>query len=151
MSAVSPAVHTLHCHCGAVVMQLHGTPAVSAICHCSACRDLYGSIVLAATAWLPGQLSHVGDPDMLLTYRHPTRQMQRTTCRRCGELVHGSNRFDYAVVPNARFLRQHDGRLPDELAPTMHLFYAYRMFDIADTLPKYLEGWDGPLYATPQG
>lgn len=130
-------------------MLLRGAPAVRAICHCHACRELYGSIVLAATAWLPEQVTYVGDADALLSYQHPTRQMRRHVCRRCGELVHGGNRFDYVVVPNARFGSPHEGRLPDVLAPTMHLFYAYRAFDIVDALPKYLEGWDGPLYAPP--
>jgi len=28
----------------------------------------------------------------------------------------------------------------------MHLFYRYRVIDVADRLTKYLEGWDGPEY-----
>lgn len=116
------------------------------MCHCNACRDLYGSILLAATAWLPEQVIHQGDAEALLDYAHPVRDMHRYSCRRCGELVHGRNRLGMIVIPNARFARHHEGRVPERLMPAMHLFYASRCFDIVDELPKYLEGWDGPLY-----
>ncbi|URX63600.1 hypothetical protein KR767_05970 [Luteibacter anthropi] len=36
------------------------------------------------------------------------------------------------------------GQLAAALLPTMYLFYRHRVMDIADTLPKYLDGWDGP-------
>jgi hypothetical protein len=137
--------YRLSCACGASILELHGEPAARAICHCNACRDLYSAIVLAATAWPGTQVSHAGTADALAIYQHPTRQMRRYVCRHCGELVHGSNRFDLVVVPNARVMRAHGGVLPAELTPTMHLFYAQRTFDVADELPKYLEGWDGPL------
>ncbi|MBT2118685.1 GFA family protein [Dyella sp. LX-66] len=135
----------LSCACGASILQLHGEPAARAICHCNACRDLYSSILLAATAWPTAQISYAGTQDALSTHQHPTLRMRRHLCRHCGELVHGSNRFDLAVIPNTRVMRAYDGTLPPELAPTMHLFYAQRAFDIADALPKYLQGWDGPL------
>ncbi|WP_430388441.1 GFA family protein [Dyella sp. 20L07] len=141
-----PADYILRCDCGAVVMELRGEPAARAFCHCDACRELYGSMLLAATAWSPAQVTYIGDAEALLDYPHPTRQMRRYTCRRCGELVHGRNRLDMIVVPNARFARLHDGKLPEALKPTLHLFYANRMFDITDDLPKYLQGWDGPLH-----
>ncbi|MDR3444589.1 MULTISPECIES: GFA family protein [unclassified Dyella] len=138
---------TLRCDCGAIVMTIQGDPVARAICHCHACRDLYGSTLLTATAWQPERVTHDGDPEALLDYPHPLRAMHRYSCRHCGELVHGQNRLGMIVIPNARFARHHAGQLPERLAPTMHLFYASRAFDIVDALPKYLEGWDGPLYA----
>lgn len=137
---------TLRCDCGAIVMAISGEPVARAICHCNACRDLYGSPLLAATAWMPEQVTHQGDSDALLDYTHPVRNMHRCSCRRCGELVHGLNRLGMIVIPNARFARHHEGRLPVRLMPTMHLFYSSRSFDVIDDLPKYLEGWDGPLH-----
>jgi hypothetical protein len=137
---------TLRCDCGAIVMQVQGEPAARAICHCHACRDLYGSVLLAATAWLPEQITYHGERDALLDYAHPVRNMRRVSCQRCGELVHGRNRLGMIVIPNARFARHHNDRLPERLRPAMHLFYSSRAFDIVDDLPKYLEGWDGPLH-----
>ena len=142
----TPADFCLRCDCGAIVMELRGEPAARAICHCNACRELYGSIVLAATAWAAEQVTHLGDPAALLDYAHPRRQMRRYNCRQCGELVHGRNRLGMVVVPNARFTRQHDGQLPAALKPTLHMFYDDRAFDVLDDLPKYLQGWDGPRY-----
>ena len=143
----TPADYTLHCDCGAIVMEFRGAPTARAICHCNACRELYGSIVLAATAWAPEQITHLGNSTVLLDYPHPRRHMRRYSCRHCGELVHGCNRLGMVVVPNARFTRQHDGLLPVALRPTLHLFYAYRAFDVMDDLPKYLQGWDGPRHS----
>ncbi len=90
-------------------------------------------------------MAYGGNADTLRAYQHPARQMRRYICVRCGELVHGTNRFEMIAVPNARVMRAHGGTLPPELAPAMHLFYARRAFDVVDDLPKYLEGWDGPL------
>ncbi len=28
----------------------------------------------------------------------------------------------------------------------MHLFYRHRVIDVIDALPKYLDGWDGPVF-----
>lgn len=50
------------------------------------------------------------------------------------------------VIPNSLFVRAAQNTLPDPLAPTMHLFYRHRVVDVADALPKYLDGWDGPAY-----
>ena len=51
----TPADFCLRCDCGAIVMELRGEPAARAICHCNACRELYGSIVLAATGLIKGR------------------------------------------------------------------------------------------------
>ena len=40
--------------------------------------------------------------------------------------------------------------VPDALRPAFHLFYADRELDIDDALPKYLEGWDGPVFVADQ-
>ncbi|SDI18759.1 hypothetical protein SAMN05216466_118122 [Paraburkholderia phenazinium] len=54
------------------------------------------------------------------------------------------NRLGIHVIPNSITARAAGGELPDELRPAMHLFYRHRIVDIADELPKYLDGWDGP-------
>ncbi|WP_084656415.1 GFA family protein [Pandoraea norimbergensis] len=137
--------HTLSvtCQCGSVTMRLRGEPAARANCHCNACRDFYGAPVLAATAWSPDQLSMEGATKV---FAHPTRSLTRRFCPQCGETLHGTNRLDMYVVPNALLARAHDGQLPAALRPTMHLFYRHRLFDVRDDLPKYLDGWDGPVH-----
>lgn len=62
-----------------------------------------------------------------------------------GEIVFGTNRPGMRVVLNSLTARAHGGRLPDHLQPSMHLFYGPRVIDVADALPKYVDGWGGPM------
>jgi hypothetical protein len=50
------------------------------------------------------------------------------------------------VIPNSLFARAAGNALPAALQPTLHLFYRHRVVDVVDTLPKYLDGWDGLLH-----
>lgn len=133
--------HSASCLCGAVTVTLRGEPAARANCHCATCRDFYGTSMLSATAWPPEQVSVAGTD---ATFAHPSKSMSRTWCAACGEIVCGTNRFGMRVVPNSLTARAHGGQLPDDLRPTMHLFYRQRAIDVVDTRPKYLDGRDGP-------
>ncbi|MDF3832523.1 GFA family protein [Cupriavidus basilensis] len=141
-----PIPSTLTCLCGQVQLRIAGEPVARANCHCQACRDFYGTPVFAATAWEPAHVAVERGDDQLATYQHATRQLQRHFCRQCGETLFGTNRLGMSVVPNSLFARASDGVLPDALQPAMHLFYRHRVVDVADALPKYLDGWDGPLH-----
>ncbi|MGS0897051.1 GFA family protein [Burkholderia stagnalis] len=135
--------YSVRCLCGDVTVTLHGEPAARANCHCASCRDFYGTPVLSATAWSPEQASVAGRD---ATFPHPSKSMSRTWCASCGEIVFGTNRLGMRVVPNSLIARAHGGQLPDDLQPTMHLFYRQRVIDVVDALPKYLDGWDGPTF-----
>ncbi|KAF1004560.1 MAG: hypothetical protein GAK28_03937 [Luteibacter sp.] len=131
------------CLCGKVSIELHGEPSARANCHCSSCRDFYGVPLFSATAW---QADNVRiDSGATRSFKHPEKDMTKTFCENCGEVVFGTNRLGMRVVPNAMVARATDGSIQEHWAPTMHLFYRQRLTDIQDNLPKYLEGWDGPL------
>lgn len=140
MSVLMP----IGCLCGAVTVELHGSPVARANCHCRTCRDFYGTPVLSATAW-DAEAVHVTS-GQLGTFRHPVKQLSRTFCPLCGEIVFGTNRLGMRVVSNSIVARAAGGALPEPLQPTMHLFYRYRVFDVSDGLTKYLDGWDGPQH-----
>ncbi|MET4681800.1 GFA family protein [Stenotrophomonas rhizophila] len=133
------------CLCGKVSVELHGAPAARANCHCSTCRSFYGTSLLSATAWEAAAV-RVED-GVALTFQHPGKQVAKTFCGVCGDILFGTNRLGMRVVPNALVARATDGQLDAALAPTMHLFYRQRVVDVSDDLPKYLDGWDGPTYA----
>ena len=135
---------TVACLCGAATLTLHGAPVARAHCHCGICRDTYGTAMLSDTAWPAAAVSITGES--LITYRHPDRHLARTFCPHCGDTLYGTNRLGMRVVPNSLTARTHGGQLPAALAPILHLYYANRVVDIDDELPKYLEGWDGPLF-----
>ncbi|MFM0213023.1 GFA family protein [Paraburkholderia sediminicola] len=139
-----PLPHSLLCLCGAVNIKLNGQPEARANCHCLTCRDFYGTSMLSATAWLPEQVTVVGG--RISTFSHPTKQLSRAFCPRCGDTVFGTNRFGMRVLPNSFVARATGGELPEEMRATMHLFYRHRTIDIQDELPKYLDGWDGQIY-----
>lgn len=135
---------SVRCLCGAVNIALNGEPRAKANCHCRSCRDFYGTSMLSATAWLAEQVTVASG--RVSTFSHPTKELSRAFCPDCGETVFGTNRLGMRVVPNSIVARAAGGELPEKLHPTMHLFYRYRIFDVQDALPKYLDGWDGPIY-----
>jgi hypothetical protein len=73
--------------------------------------------------------------------------MQRHFCLACGETMYGVNRLGLNVVRTSLLARASRGKLPAEFTPRFHLFYTYRELDIDDELPKYMEGWSGPLFS----
>ncbi|GAB2300954.1 hypothetical protein Dimus_034989 [Dionaea muscipula] len=113
-----------------------------------AVRGFYGTSIFSATAWDADSVRIEDGAGR--TFRHPEKQLAKTFCDVCGEIVFGTNRLGMRVVPNALVTRETDGKLDAALAPTMHLFYRQRVIDVSDDLPKYLDGWDGPTYASQQ-
>ncbi|SFL55986.1 GFA family protein [Rugamonas rubra] len=136
---------TVACLCGKVELALGAAPQARANCHCASCRDFYATPMLAASAWAAADVRVVKGE--LRRYAHPDKQMSRAFCADCGELMFGINRLGMTVLPNGLAARAAGGALPPALAPQMHLFYAERVLEVADALPKYLQGWDGPLLA----
>ncbi len=134
------------CLCGANIMELHGRPAAQANCHCATCRDFYGVAMLSATAWSAESVSVSGTKNA--RSQHPAKQLSKTFCLTCGDVLFGTNRLGMRVVPNTLVARAAEGVLGAGFAPTMHLFYRERVIDVADALPKYLDGWDGPLHVS---
>ncbi|MEG0184075.1 MAG: GFA family protein [Stenotrophomonas sp.] len=132
------------CQCGENAVELHGAPVARANCHCTTCRDFYGAAMLSATAW--DRASVVPAATNTTHFQHPAKQLSKTFCRQCGDVLFGTNRLGLYVVPNAVVARAAGGVLDAALVPTMHLFYRERVIDVSDALPKYLDGWDGPVH-----
>lgn len=103
--------------------------------------------MLSATAW-PAEGVRLAE-NAGRVFKHPAKQLTKTFCIECGDVMFGTNRFGMRVVPNAIVARATGGTLDTNLAPVMHLFYRQRVVDVADALPKFLDGWDGPLYEAP--
>ncbi|MDW3684271.1 GFA family protein [Cupriavidus sp. CV2] len=137
---------TLECLCGQVRLRIAGEPVARANCHCQACRDFYATPIFAATAWEPANVVVARGAQHLATYHRATRQLQRQFCPQCGETLFGVNRLGMSVIPNNLSARACGGVLPDALRPAMHLFYRHRVVEVDDALPKYLDGWDGPVH-----
>lgn len=137
----------IQCHCRSTGIELHGQPAARANCHCQSCREFYGTAVLSATAWPAESVRLTGGQSV--SFKHPAKEMSKTFCATCGDTLFGTNRLGMRIVLNGMAARAAGGSLPAELSPTMHLFYRHRVIDVADSLAKYLDGWDGPEYGAP--
>lgn len=101
--------------------------------------------MFSATAWEASSVQM--ESSNARTFSHPEKQLKKTFCATCGEVVFGTNRLGMRVVPNAMLARGRGGSLDVAMAPTMHLYYRQRAVDVLDELPKYLDGWDGPTYS----
>ena len=72
--------------------------------------------------------------------------MRRYWCRRCGTILYSTNRFDFRLVSQELLCKANGGQLPRAFTPDKHLFFGHRVVEVADQLPRYLEGVDGPLF-----
>ncbi|GAB3680185.1 GFA family protein [Salinisphaera aquimarina] len=127
--------YDLSCDCGHVTMRAHGAPELSLYCHCGSCRDMYSVDMLSATGWADDNVE-LPEESAMFTYAVPGKQMKRFGCPKCGMIMYGRHKPGIPVIPHGVFRKANGGRLPAELAPTLHLFYRERVLDVQDDLPK---------------
>lgn len=132
---MSNTIYKLSCDCGHVKMTARGEPELSIHCHCASCRALYANDVLSLTGWSDDNVD-LPDESAMFDYKLADREMRRFGCSQCGMLMYGRHRPGIPVIPHGVFRKNNDGKLPAELAPTLHLFYGERVLDIDDDLPK---------------
>lgn len=131
--------YELSCDCGHVTMTASGEPKLSLHCHCSSCRDLYNVDVLSATGWAHENVD-LPDESKLFVYKVDGKQMTRYGCPECGLTMYGVHKPGIPVIPHGLFRKANGGALPQELAPTLHLFCRERVLDIDDDLDKCDDG-----------
>ena len=129
--------YQIQCGCGAVKLQLTGSPRVKGYCHCEDCRDLLDVPFHSVTAWNKEQITIESGNDCLAEYQHPRLEMKRVFCSRCGETLFNTNAMDWRVVSQLLISKCYDNELPEELRSESHFFYDRRVIDIDDDLPKY--------------
>ena len=129
--------YQIHCECGAVTLQLTGSPRVKGYCHCEDCRELLDVPFHSVTAWNEDQVAIVSGDHHLTEYQHPRLEMKRIYCSQCGETLYNTNAMDWRVVSQLLIRKCYDDELPGELNSESHFFYDRRIFDIDDDLPKH--------------
>lgn len=128
------------CPCGATQFTVSGTPLVRAICHCTICQSFNASPYADITVFSNGQVDLPSDhPVEFREYRKPPA-VQRGKCSVCDKPAIEYLRLpvlpDIVFVPSANFVDQ--SILP---APSLHIFYASRVADIQNDLPRYKGYW----------
>jgi hypothetical protein len=129
--------YTIYCECGSVQAALAGVPRVKGHCHCEDCRDLLNVPFHSVTAWNKEQLEITEGESLLREYQHPRLDMKRVYCSDCGETLYNTNAMDWRVVSQHLIRKCNDDVLPAELGADSHFFYARRIIDIDDNLPKH--------------
>lgn len=126
---ITEATHAARCFCGAVEVNLSGTPEAMGYCHCESCRHWSAGPVNAFSLW-PTDAVHVirGEDRLGRFARNPTSV--RCWCTQCGGHVMtehpewGLVDVYAAVIKNFVF------------EPAVHVHYQETVLPVDDGLPK---------------
>ena len=121
--------HHGRCFCGAVEVEVEGSPEAMGYCHCSSCRSWSAGPVNAFTLWKPDAVRITAGEEHVATFSK-TAFSQRQYCTRCGG--HLMNRHQTigladvyaAIIPTLTF------------TPGVHVNYAETVLPMRDGLPK---------------
>jgi hypothetical protein len=117
------------CFCGAVELQVTGSPAAMGYCHCTSCRQWSAGPVNAFSLWPPSAVTVTRGADQLGSYSKTPRSI-RKWCKTCGGHVLTEhphwNLIDVyaAVIPELAF------------KPGVHVNYGETVLPLHDGLPK---------------
>mmetsp|Transcript_18340 Transcript_18340/g.32442 ORF Transcript_18340/g.32442 Transcript_18340/m.32442 type:complete len:168 (-) Transcript_18340:471-974(-) len=129
------------CLCGACVVEATLPFTFSCICHCTICQRLGGT----CSHWIgfaKENVKMVKGEDNLNQFSS-SDGMVRHRCATCGSAMYGEaiKYADFRDVPRGILERDEKGNTKhlEHIAPTAHIFYPSRCFDMNDSLPKYIE------------
>jgi len=128
--------YNVHCDCGAVEVEMIGTPRVQAFCHCEDCRALLDVPYHSVTAWDADKVRITSGAEDTVEYKYPTLEMTRVFCKHCGETLFNTNAMGWRLVSQLLIRKCNDDELPEELESNAHFYYDRRIIDIDDHLPK---------------
>lgn len=128
------------CHCGEVKVLCYDDARAVSYCHCSICRRLSGAPFSCQALFTAAEVELSLEPGANITSLQTSKGVERTRCASClapvrGLLLGGK----VAAVPLGLLCSWRGTDSP--LRPMHHLYYANRVMDLRDGLPKYV----GPL------
>jgi hypothetical protein len=122
--------HTGTCFCGAVEIEVTGSPEVMGYCHCESCRSWSAGPVNAFTLWKPEAVKVTKGKEQLGMFaKNPSSERQ--FCKKCGGHVMtahpgmGMTDVYAATIPSLAF------------KPGAHVSYAETVLRMKDGLPKF--------------
>lgn len=151
------------CYCGQVAVSMAAEPLGASICHCSTCRKLSGAPFMAMALFNAADVTVTGE----LVHTRTSRNVKRSRCARCYTPVRatlGAAPSQTCAVPlalvddlvdNGEESDATDGqaggpyaRLPPAWRPLHHMYYAQRVLDVGDALPKFKASTRGEQLST---
>ena len=135
------AKYRARCHCDAVRYEVHADPVDAKICHCSDCQVLHGAPMQWAAIFRKSDVRFTAGVEHLRFFnsrldRHERVLPCKVACASCGTPIADEGRNMWLAFP-ALFDFGTPPRVPEAFKPTCHIFYAMRMMEIADELPKW--------------
>ena len=122
-------VHVGSCFCGAVEVEVAGTPAAMGYCHCRSCRSWSGGPVNAFTLWQPDAVRITKGADHVATFQK-TAFSQRRHCAKCGGHLMSNH-------PTIGLVDVFAATIPTlAFSPGVHINYAETVLPMRDGLPK---------------
>jgi hypothetical protein len=121
--------HFGRCFCGAVQIEVTGSPVAMGYCHCGSCRSWSAAPVNAFSLWKPEDVRITTGAEHVATFQK-TELSQRQYCKKCGGHLMtnhpplGLVDVYAATIPTLKF------------APGVHVNYAETVLPMRDGLPK---------------
>jgi hypothetical protein len=121
--------HVGRCFCGAVVLEVTGSPEAMGYCHCSSCRSWSGGPVNAFSLWKPEAIHIKSGVECVATFQKSPFS-ERRYCARCGGHLMANHPpiglvdVFAATIPSLAF------------TPGVHVNYAETVLRMQDGLPK---------------
>jgi len=122
-------VHKGGCFCGAVEIDVSGSPEAMGYCHCNSCRSWSATPVNAFTLWKPENVAVTKGTEVLDRFMK-TEGSGRQFCKKCGGHVMtdhplmGLVDVYAATIPALAF------------TPAVHVNYSQTVLRMKDGLPK---------------
>jgi len=121
--------HHGSCFCGAVKLEITGSPEGMGYCHCGSCRSWSGGPVNAFTLWKPGAVRVTSGAEHVATFQK-TKLSQRQYCSKCGGHL-------MTVYPPLGLVDVFASTIPTlKFVPGVHVNYADTVLPMRDGLPK---------------
>ena len=129
------------CYCNAVQYEVCADPVDAKICHCAACQKLHGAPMQWAAIFNKRDVRITKGFDSLRFYNSERNVHERVlpckvSCAACGALIADEGRRMWLAFPSL-FDFGISTEVPETFRPSCHIFYASRLMDINDDLPKW--------------
>lgn len=138
------------CFCGRVRYEVSADPVDAKICHCTACQKLHGAPMQWAAIFHKPHVRVTAGFDQLRFFNSERGVQERIlpckiSCARCGTPIADEGRTMWLAFPPL-FDFGPLTEVPDPFKPSCHIFYAMRVADVRDDLPK----WSGHKNHSPR-
>lgn len=123
-------IHKGTCFCGAVSLEVRGEPRLTGYCHCVDCRSWHGAPINGFSIWNPDQVTITKGENSIASFSKNPDTI-RKCCSNCGGALMNDHPGHGFVDVFAAVLQDFDHN------PSVHVYYAERMIDMRDGLPKF--------------